>query len=1518
MFSAIRRLMGSSQSGRKQQEEEDIHEIPRSSPPLRTGTIEEENQQSPDTNVGVGIEPPKEKKKRKRKTKSSGQEEIIERNVPGLEYLQLELQNKLSAIGDSFDMSGGAAEVDVPIEPMKPDRKRASKRKEPEEQPAEDEPHKDLMPAKPKRPRKSRAKSIVEVPSDLSQDIDIEEGEAQGSKPNTTAQDDLQDSSIPVKHKKSRRSLAKNIAVIIPVQNFENMGVVGNEEQSSLKASKGKRKKPKTTSNEVKVHEFDTEDLVSQESSIHAEQQILAEVSGISREHEPAHEHNGSPLQLSDKALIKRKASDTVPETISKPKRARKSSGTPGMSLLDLGFSKERSGSQMATENLVRTAKDLYLQSTIEVPETSPKLPPDSKGKLKSKAKAPIMFSGSGATATPGRVEQRATPQFTPVNRKPKQGPSRSLQDDTQVSENRLENTDDPSKHTQSSPSKSNQKRKRRLPVDIQDGGDEIGKSQGIFSSPATESASPRKPRTSKDPLKNGPPRKGKLTFEQLGAIDRAVQTYRQMHDLTQFKMNELIQSAHGSVESKNFWQSVRDAIPELPHRKVYDTCRRQFHNFECRGSWTKEQDEELRDAYARFPQKWKQIGELINRFPEDVRDRWRNYLICGDKLRKDYWDKEEEDQLREVVADCVETLRENRRLAKEPSIGRDSLEALVDWQVVSQKMNGVRSRLQCSGKWKQIKEREDSNDERLEAITTTDWRAEEATREAQTMSGVEILQLLVAIRDSGAGKESNIPWLLITEALQKLGKRMALKVCFRQLRSRVPGGKEMHFKEILETLITEFEASQPDIPGRYVDTKVIREVKKRPNRHLVDPHYRVSEETETNGPRKVQRRTNRLKHDTQVEGENALSSKDTEKRAPKSVNDKLVEELEVIDHGEGSSKSKKKSKPTVEPSMDGESIEQNETATQIPAKKKPRKSKTQPDVTANEDDEQLHRPVPKKRKKKLNEGLKQQDESQGQEAVAEQEDRHNTEDIIEIFQSLKKAPKMRKGKQKNLEDILGEEIAYRRNRGSANRGEEYQEDNWSALQFSEEQHPEINDTPTFVYHDNQDAAEPSSSGDESDTNGHHRQTEANPSDDEDIDNASVQEGDDASADGPSNYYQEPETNGFNPRKEATLSGDQEFADTPIQHIDDEDAKEQSEDDQESEFNGCDRSLEFVNNENLHTIPSEQSDEELEENDQAQAAYDEKKTGSDDGVIYTVHKASTCSSSDEEEDQALGRAESVDLDTLTPLKRTSVASLSNDLRPVTVSSPSNSESDPISDSDSNSMSDELSQQTQFIGKKGQTLGHEIAQYGEEEEIDQSHDMESDREQGRYPGQDQPFSDGSKQDHAIEDEQGLFGESVEETEPAHSSRLRTTISPDLDAAVNHDGHRTFRARAKRVNYDDTAHLLAGSDESESSDNGPPPKVKGTKARVNGRSTLKNGVKPYVNGFQRSDNASSSDYSIPAEATPKHIRVEREYEEPVEEEPEKIGWEASDLPKPKRRTKKSTASERISRNQKPCEE
>ena len=221
------------------------------------------------------------------------------------------------------------------------------------------------------------------------------------------------------------------------------------------------------------------------------------------------------------------------------------------------------------------------------------------------------------------------------------------------------------------------------------------------------------------------PASKGRLSSEEIDAISSAVESFRELHDLTQRGINELIQSDAAQQAARELWKAVCDEVPNIPRRNVIDTCRRKFHNFEARGTWTEEQDEELQRAHAKHPGKWKLIGETLNRFPEDVRDRWRNYLVCGDTMKKDFWDREEEENLRAAVRQCIKVARQ--ALSGD---GRDALvdeESLIDWQKISELMGRTRSRLQCRNKWRKIKDRENTmrmiQSPKCQLASAGDWK---------------------------------------------------------------------------------------------------------------------------------------------------------------------------------------------------------------------------------------------------------------------------------------------------------------------------------------------------------------------------------------------------------------------------------------------------------------------------------------------------------------------------------------------------------------------------------------------------------------------------------------------------------------------------------------------------------------------------------------------------------------------------------------------------------------------------
>lgn len=101
---------------------------------------------------------------------------------------------------------------------------------------------------------------------------------------------------------------------------------------------------------------------------------------------------------------------------------------------------------------------------------------------------------------------------------------------------------------------------------------------------------------------------------------------------------------------------------------------------------------------------------------PEDCRDRWRNYVKCGNKRTMQKWSQEEEDQLIRIVTEFMTQLTNSQVVDTENQLKN------INWTIVSEKMNGKRSRIQCRYKWKRIANNEVKHRVSKMSGTTIDW----------------------------------------------------------------------------------------------------------------------------------------------------------------------------------------------------------------------------------------------------------------------------------------------------------------------------------------------------------------------------------------------------------------------------------------------------------------------------------------------------------------------------------------------------------------------------------------------------------------------------------------------------------------------------------------------------------------------------------------------------------------------------------------------------------------------------
>ncbi|KAI0179803.1 hypothetical protein GGR52DRAFT_213918 [Hypoxylon sp. FL1284] len=294
----------------------------------------------------------------------------------------------------------------------------------------------------------------------------------------------------------------------------------------------------------------------------------------------------------------------------------------------------------------------------------------------------------------------------------------------------------------------------------------------------------------------------GAFTEFELRNISHAVERWREDHNLTQAEVNNLIQGNPKEVRSQDFWARVVATCPNRKRQKIINQTRRKFHNFVARGTWTPEQQEELQQMYETHGTKYSVIGKLINRHPEDVRDRVRNYVVCGQSRRVDPWSAEEEELLHSIVTIALQDIREQMREAN--TIHDKGEEDLIDWQLVSERMNRTRSRLQCIQKWKIMLRQKQAGDGSIDGAPamTVDEIIEKARDEAESLLNEDRYRLVKAIRERGVLSDSRIPWANIRETkMHSRWPRPTLLVAWYRLKISVPDWEGKSSAEIAKRL---------------------------------------------------------------------------------------------------------------------------------------------------------------------------------------------------------------------------------------------------------------------------------------------------------------------------------------------------------------------------------------------------------------------------------------------------------------------------------------------------------------------------------------------------------------------------------------------------------------------------------------------------------------------------------------------------------------------------------------------
>ena len=319
---------------------------------------------------------------------------------------------------------------------------------------------------------------------------------------------------------------------------------------------------------------------------------------------------------------------------------------------------------------------------------------------------------------------------------------------------------------------------------------------------------------------------KGPYTAAEAEKLDRFRDAYCEANNMSVEKFNGYIQSTiRGNAEVKSIFDELHEVLPYRPRMSLQKFCRRRYHNFPARGTWTLEEDEMLKRAVAQKGNNWKAIGAMLDRMGEDCRDRYRNYLLNSENRNRETWTNEEVQSLCKAILECRKAIKDEKKQANIEHYDEDALASgsdsdqeddemkVINWQSVSDKMGGIRSRLQCRLKWTQLKvwEQKELVQNAIEAKgfegrksikTKNPWRMKRASKKVANMRTGDHYALLQAILGCRAATENNIPWKTIgDDGFNSIWTSADKKAAWTNMKLHVPGSDSMGYRDIAKRL---------------------------------------------------------------------------------------------------------------------------------------------------------------------------------------------------------------------------------------------------------------------------------------------------------------------------------------------------------------------------------------------------------------------------------------------------------------------------------------------------------------------------------------------------------------------------------------------------------------------------------------------------------------------------------------------------------------------------------------------
>ncbi|EEB09636.1 RNA polymerase I transcription termination factor Reb1 [Schizosaccharomyces japonicus yFS275] len=180
---------------------------------------------------------------------------------------------------------------------------------------------------------------------------------------------------------------------------------------------------------------------------------------------------------------------------------------------------------------------------------------------------------------------------------------------------------------------------------------------------------------------------KGDFGIQETAIISQEVSNFIASQGWSKYQFCNQIWAGKCPKVIRMFYSNLYKKLSHRDAKSIYHHVRRAYNPFEERCIWSKEDDEELKRNVMEHGKSWAKIGRKMARMPNDCRDRWRDVVRFGDRLKRNAWSSDEEQQLLRIVHD-IQT--------------GDETNNEINWTLVAQ-MLGTRTRLQCRYKYQQL-----------------------------------------------------------------------------------------------------------------------------------------------------------------------------------------------------------------------------------------------------------------------------------------------------------------------------------------------------------------------------------------------------------------------------------------------------------------------------------------------------------------------------------------------------------------------------------------------------------------------------------------------------------------------------------------------------------------------------------------------------------------------------------------------------------------------------------------------